>query len=62
VVAAAPGSTMQEAARWRVHAMDVSDRWVAAGRSLSDPLLMEERRSLVASYSALRDAVAEGGQ
>jgi len=53
-------STMQDAARWRVHAMDVSDQWVAAGRNLSDPLLMEERRSLVASYSALRDAVAKG--
>jgi len=53
-------STMQGAARWRVHAMDVSDRWVAAGRDLRDPLLLEERRSLVASYSALRDAVAKG--
>ena len=50
---------MQAAARWRVHAMDVSDQWVAAGPNLSSPLLLEERRSLVASYSALRDAVAQ---
>lgn len=53
-------STMEDAARWRVHAMDVSDQWVAAGRDLNDPLLLEERRSLVASYSALKDAVAKG--
>ena len=51
-------STMQDAARWRVRAMDVSDQWVAAGCNLNDPLLLEERRSLVASYSTLRDAVA----
>jgi hypothetical protein len=49
-------STMKDAARWRVIAMEVSDRWVAAGRDLDDPLLLEERRSLVASYGALRDA------
>jgi hypothetical protein len=55
-------STMQEAARWRVHAMDLSDQWVAAGRNLGDPLLLAERRSLVASYSALRDAVDRGAR
>jgi hypothetical protein len=55
-------STMEDAARWRVHAMDVSDQWVAAGRDLKDPLLLEERRSLVASYSALRDAVSKGAR
>jgi hypothetical protein len=49
---------MHDAARWRVRAMDVSDQWVAAGCDLHDPLLLEERRSLVASYGALRDAVA----
>ena len=54
-------STMQDAARWRVRAMDVSDQWVAAGRDLNDPLLLQERRSLVASYGALRDAVARAG-
>jgi len=51
-------STMGEAARWRVLAMEASDRWVAAGCHLNDPLLLEERRSLVASYGALRDAAA----
>jgi hypothetical protein len=54
-------STMQDAARWRVRAMDVSDQWVAAGRDLNDPLLVQERRSVVASYGALRDAVARAG-
>jgi hypothetical protein len=54
-------STMQDAARWRVRAMDVSDQWVAAGRGLNDPLLVQERRSVVASYGALRDAVARAG-
>ena len=48
---------VQDAARWRVRAMDFSDQWVAAGCDLNDPLLLEERRSLVASYGALRDAV-----
>ncbi len=50
-------AAMLEAARWRVTAMDVSDAWVAAGRHLDDPLLAQERRALVASYSALRAAV-----
>jgi hypothetical protein len=54
----ADASAMEEAARWRVQAMDASDRWVAAGCDGNDPLLMQERRSLVASYSALRDAAA----
>jgi hypothetical protein len=54
-------STMRDAARWRVRAMDVSDQWVAARRALNDPLLLQERRSLVASYGALRDAVAGAG-
>jgi len=49
-------STMRDAARWRVLAMGVSDRWFAAGCDLKDPLLLEERRALVASYGALRDA------
>jgi hypothetical protein len=60
VYGAAPGA-MTEAARLRVRAMDFSDRWVAAGCERGDPLLMEERRSLVASYSALRDAAVRAG-
>ena len=54
-------STMQEAARWRVRAMDLSDRWVAAGCNRDDPLLPEQRRALVASYAALRDAASRAG-
>ena len=48
---------MRSAARKRVEAMLLSDRWVQAGRRLDDPLLAEERRALVASYAALRAAV-----
>jgi len=52
-----PDSAVRRAAQLRVDAMDASDRWVAAGCSLDDPLLARERRLLVASFSALRDAV-----
>ena len=50
-------AAVRPAARKRVEAMDLSDRWVQAGRRLDDPLLAEERRALVASYTALRVAV-----
>jgi hypothetical protein len=52
-----PASRVRPAAALRVEAMDASDRWVAAGCALDDPLLAQERRLLVASFSALRDAV-----
>lgn len=55
-VHAAEPSMMRNAARWRVRAMDVSDRWVAAVCVRDDPLLREQRWSLVASYAALSDA------
>ncbi|HET6988769.1 MAG TPA: hypothetical protein VFI00_19230 [Kribbella sp.] len=45
------------AARKRVEAMDLSDKWVRAGCHRDDPLLAAERRALVASYTALRAAV-----
>jgi hypothetical protein len=51
-------AVVQDAASWRVEAMDLSDRWVAAGCSRADPLLSAERRALVASYAALRDVVS----
>jgi hypothetical protein len=54
-----PQGAMVEAARWRVRAMDLSDRWVAGGRRRDDPLLRQERRALVRSYTALRDATQE---
>jgi hypothetical protein len=43
--------------------MGGADEWVASGCDLSDPLLMEEHRSLVASCTTLRDAAerAAGG-
>ncbi|MFI6679086.1 hypothetical protein [Kribbella sp. NPDC050470] len=41
----------------RVEAMDLSDRWVQAGRKRDDPLLAGVRRALVASHAALRQAV-----
>ncbi|HJP99990.1 MAG TPA: hypothetical protein VJ851_00160 [Jatrophihabitans sp.] len=52
-----PSGTMLAAATLRVDAMDHSDAWVAAGCDPADPLLAEERRALVASFSALREAV-----
>jgi hypothetical protein len=55
-----PREPMVEAARQRVRAMELSDRWVEAGHSLADPLILEERAALVASYTALRRAVALG--
>lgn len=48
---------MRPAAAARVEAMDLSDRWVAAGCGADDPLLAAERHALVASYTALRQAV-----
>ena len=56
-VYALPDSVVRPAAALRVDAMDASDRWVAAGCAPDDPLLARERRLLVASFSALRDAV-----
>jgi len=49
---------MRPAAAERVRAMDLSDAWVDAGCDPDDPLLAEERRALVASYTALRSAVS----
>jgi hypothetical protein len=37
--------------------MDVSDRWVDAGRDPQNPLLQEERTLLVRSYALLLAAV-----
>jgi hypothetical protein len=36
--------------------MALSDAWVAGGCHLDDPTLAEERLTLVASYTALREA------
>lgn len=55
-----PAETVRSAAQLRATAMDVSDRWVAAGCHRDDPLLAEERQLLVASFSALREAVDRG--
>lgn len=43
----------RRAAVCRVEAMEYSDRWVAAGRKLRDPLLIHERRALVNAYTHL---------
>ncbi|GAA1577756.1 MULTISPECIES: hypothetical protein [Kribbella] len=48
---------VRRAAQRRVDAMDLSDRWVRAGCDRDNPLLAAERRTLVASYAALRTAV-----
>jgi hypothetical protein len=52
-----PPDAVREAAQHRVDAMDLSDAWVSAGCDPDDPLLAAERRELVASHSALRQAV-----
>ena len=57
-VYSAPPQSMYDAARHRVRAMDLSDRWVEAGCRADDPLLAQERLALVASHAALLDAVA----
>jgi hypothetical protein len=51
---------VRRAAEFRVEAMDHSDAWVRNGCSLGDPLLAKERLALVASYTALRDALDRG--
>ena len=58
---AVPEATVREAARLRVEAMRLSDAWVAAGCSWTDPNRMVERRTLIASCAALRAAVDEPG-
>ena len=50
-------SGVRRAAEPRAEAMDVSDRWVAAGCDPADPLLAEERALLVRSFAALLVAV-----
>jgi hypothetical protein len=57
VYGAADREMLRPAASKRVEAMNLSDRWVQAGRDRDDPLLAAERRALVASYAALRAAV-----
>jgi hypothetical protein len=49
------------AAYLRVAAMRLSDEWVAAGCHLESELLAEQRRALVASYSALRNGIDRAG-
>jgi hypothetical protein len=52
-----PADAVHPAAVLRADAMDVSDRWVAAGAGPADPLLAEIRVLLVRSYAALLSAV-----
>jgi hypothetical protein len=53
---AAPAD-VRHAAELRAEAMDVSDRWITAGKDPEDPMLAEERALLVRSYAALLAAV-----
>ena len=53
----APPDLTRRASALRVEAMDLSDEWVERGCDLDDLLLSRQRRTLVASYTALRDAV-----
>jgi hypothetical protein len=56
-VYSAEPEAVEPAARWRVKAMELSDRWVADGCRLDDRTLVDERRALVSSYTALHKAV-----
>jgi len=49
--------SVRDAARHRVIAMRHSDAWVEAGCERGDPLLEAERAELIASYTALLNAV-----
>jgi hypothetical protein len=49
--------SVRPAAALRAEAMDLSDRWVAAGCDPEDPLLAKERALLVRSYAFLLAAV-----
>lgn len=53
----ADADAVRPAALFRAQAMDISDRWVAAGCDPSSPLLREERALLVRSYATLLAAV-----
>ena len=50
-------AAVREAAELRAEAMDISDRWIAAGCDPADPLLRSERVLLVRSFAALLAAV-----
>lgn len=50
-------AAVKPAADLRAEAMDVSDRWVAAGCDPEDPLLPQERALLIRSYASLLAAV-----
>jgi hypothetical protein len=50
-------AAVRPAAEHRARAMDISDRWVAAGREITSPLIAEERAELVRCYAALLAAV-----
>jgi hypothetical protein len=56
-VYSADPSDVRRAAALRAEAMEVSDRWVAAGSDPGDPMLARERALLVRSYAALLAAV-----
>jgi hypothetical protein len=52
-----PPDDVRGAARERVEAMAISDRWVKDGCRLEDPALIAEQAALVRSYAALLVAV-----
>jgi hypothetical protein len=52
-----PAESVRDAARARVEAMLLSDRWVAGGCRGDDPSLAGARAALVRSYAALLAAV-----
>ncbi len=52
-----PADQMRPAARARARAVEISDRWLDEGQPQNSPLLVEIRTELIASYTALHQAL-----
>jgi hypothetical protein len=53
----APPATVAEAARYRVAAVEVSDRWLDEDKPAGSPLLRQVRQELFQGYAALKRAI-----
>jgi hypothetical protein len=53
-----PPAVVEEPARGRVRAVEVSDRWLAENKPAGSPLLAQVRQELLTGYTALSAAVS----
>jgi hypothetical protein len=53
-----PIEDVRKSGRLRADAMEICDRWVAAGCDRNDPLVVDMRRTLLRSYRSLKAAVS----